>query len=413
MKNLVMGVAKGYGWQDVEPFVASCKKFCPDADLILFVDDISDFTRDKLIRTGVTLEKIPATFNDVLIIHTRWKMYADYLKVHGGDYAQVFITDTRDVIFQGDLFAPFKGYTNWLGYVTETTNIGGVFTVNYDWLVSAFGKVDADKLVDKQIICAGTIIGSAYEIKIFCRIMWDTLKGNRFWGHDQAAMNYFVWNNLLPIKNLLELDVNGGAIFTAGQFGKLYPVKIRGEKILRGNGGVPAVVHQYDRHSELVELVDNVYRDKNFSFDARFTDTRSTVEQVACLLHADKTVEAAQIFLRKFLSPADFGKSLNTLINILDTATQKNFVPPFKLIELAVQNILMNAEKLSIAQVFAVHKALMRSKGTQHAVDPQFKENIAARLLKFAKDYLDAGDTENYNLLIEMAEDLNVSSKFD
>lgn len=59
MKNLVMGVATGYAWQDLEPFVTSCKKNCPDADLVLFVDDISDFTRDKLIRGGQGLNKFP------------------------------------------------------------------------------------------------------------------------------------------------------------------------------------------------------------------------------------------------------------------------------------------------------------------------------------------------------------------
>ncbi|MBR4643491.1 MAG: hypothetical protein IKO74_12370 [Selenomonadaceae bacterium] len=51
-KNLVMGVATHYDWYALEPFVLSCKRNCPSADLVLFVDDISDFTRDKLIRGG-------------------------------------------------------------------------------------------------------------------------------------------------------------------------------------------------------------------------------------------------------------------------------------------------------------------------------------------------------------------------
>lgn len=232
----------------------------------------------------------------------------------------------------------------------------------------------------------------------------DTLKDNNVWGHEQAVVNYFVWNDLLPIENLLELDVQSGAIFTNGF---IEDNKTFGDKILRGDGGVPAIVHQYDRHEELVELVDKVYRDKNFSFDARFVDTRSTVEQVACLLHADKTVEATQIFLRKFLSPADFSESANALINIFDIATRKKFAPSFAMIELAVQNALMSAEKLSIDQVFAVFRALNRAKKNHHAVDPQFKENIAARLLKFAQDYLDKGATESFLELLEMAEALD------
>ena len=52
MKNLVMGVAKGYSWNDIEPFVNSFKQNCPDADLVLFMDNPSKFTENKLNRGG-------------------------------------------------------------------------------------------------------------------------------------------------------------------------------------------------------------------------------------------------------------------------------------------------------------------------------------------------------------------------
>ena len=51
-KNLVMGVAKGYDWNTLVPFVTSFKRNCPSADIVLFVDDISEFTRNMLIRKG-------------------------------------------------------------------------------------------------------------------------------------------------------------------------------------------------------------------------------------------------------------------------------------------------------------------------------------------------------------------------
>lgn len=52
MKNLVMGVATGYDWNALEPFVTSFKRNCSSADLVLFVDNISDFTRNRLISSG-------------------------------------------------------------------------------------------------------------------------------------------------------------------------------------------------------------------------------------------------------------------------------------------------------------------------------------------------------------------------
>ena len=48
MKNLVMGAVKSYGAYDLEPFILSLKKFSLDADLVFFVDDVSDFTANYI-----------------------------------------------------------------------------------------------------------------------------------------------------------------------------------------------------------------------------------------------------------------------------------------------------------------------------------------------------------------------------
>ena len=282
MKNLVMGAATGYGWDVLEPFVLSCRKFCPDAEFVLFVDNLSDFTRNQLIQLGVTAEAVSSEPSGIPN-NTRWKFFGDYLSEHGENFAQVFITDTRDVIFQGDVFARFNGLTNWLGLTTEADDIGGHRTgdkINYNWLTDCFGKAVADALADKKIICSGTVIGSSREMKIFCRELWKILEHKTSDVFDQAATNYLAWHNLLPVENLIEIDVMSGEIFTGG----LVPdIKIRGEKILRGDGGIPAVVHQYDRHKETFQLVDRIYHSKNFQADDRFTDMRSALEQVISL----------------------------------------------------------------------------------------------------------------------------------
>ena len=59
MKNLILGAAKGYGWDILEPFVTSAVKNCPSAELVLFVDDISTFTRARLQSAGVLLGIFP------------------------------------------------------------------------------------------------------------------------------------------------------------------------------------------------------------------------------------------------------------------------------------------------------------------------------------------------------------------
>ena len=53
-RNLVLGMASGYNWYALEPFVRSFAKNCPNDDLVLFVNDISDFTRSQLESVNST-----------------------------------------------------------------------------------------------------------------------------------------------------------------------------------------------------------------------------------------------------------------------------------------------------------------------------------------------------------------------
>ena len=47
-KNLIMGVIKGYGWLDIEPFLISLKINCSEADCVLFYDDTAESTMAKV-----------------------------------------------------------------------------------------------------------------------------------------------------------------------------------------------------------------------------------------------------------------------------------------------------------------------------------------------------------------------------
>ena len=51
-KNLVLGSGRGYSWYIFEPFVRSFLENVPNAELVLFVDEISDFTRQMLENAG-------------------------------------------------------------------------------------------------------------------------------------------------------------------------------------------------------------------------------------------------------------------------------------------------------------------------------------------------------------------------
>ena len=348
MRNLIMGVAKGYGWDILEPFVTSAVKNCPSAEIVLFVDDISAFTRERLISAGVLLGTFPDELKSGVPNNTRWKIFADFLKVYDADYEQIFITDTCDVIFQSDVFAPFKNLQNYLGLATEADIIGGR-NENYSWLVDCFGAA-ADNLIGKKIICDGTIIGTVAEMKIFADTMWEVLSSVErrvnFRIHDQAVANYLVYENFLPVENLIEIDVDG-EIFTMGL---TKDFSISGNKILRG-GRIPAVVHQYNRHNDAINFVDAIYHDKNFSVDYRFADMRSATEQATCLLFAEKIGEAAKFFMKKFLATEDFSDCVKALSRFWSIVMRNPLSSASELMELSVQSALKTVKNFSLASL--------------------------------------------------------------
>ena len=235
-KNLVMGSASGFDWDTLEPFVTSFVMHVKNAELVLFLKDISDFTLDRLKHYGKDVLKIePFEYREIKNIGIdRFKNFKRYIDLHGDDYEQIFITDTRDVIFQGDVFEPFKDCKNYLGYTTEADDIAGSRTgnrINYNWIADIFGKEEADKLLDKKVICAGgAVIGTTRGVQIFLEILLSKNSSSEKFAFDQAAFNYLIYNNLIPIENLIESDVESGEIFTAGMFNILYPIKVIGEK---------------------------------------------------------------------------------------------------------------------------------------------------------------------------------------
>lgn len=353
MKNLVMGVATGYDWYKLEPFVTSFNRYAKNTDLVLFVDNISDFTRAKLTREGVALLPVPAELKNIIVVNARWAMYKKFLDEHGENYSQVFMTDVRDVIFQGDVFEQHSDLKHFLCYATESEKIKNERNpTNYTWLTHLFGKGEADKLADKQIICCGTVLATIEEAKYFCEKMFKLIKNSTAWGDEQAAMNYLFYENQLEIENLIESSYHDGNIFTSGFFHEVNPVKIQNDKVQRGDGGIPAAVHQYDGQPSLIQLVNAIYRDKDFQPDESFNDTRSMLDQVFYLVNSERVGEAHKLFTR-YLFGRNFENYVDKLIEIWQSIFAKNFTAASEPLLISIQSAIVstNGNNFNLNQI--------------------------------------------------------------
>lgn len=268
-------------------------------------------------------------------------MYKNFLEERGKDYHQVFVADTRDVIFQGDVFEKYSDVQNFLGYVTEGEFIKNC-PINYGWLANLFGKDVAEKLKNEEIICAGTILGTVNEVICFSEKMLQVINNrNSSQFMDQGVENYLVREKLLPIENIIEINCEHGNIITAGYFFNKNPIKIENEKILRGDGGIPAAVHQYDRQKVLKELANKIYRDKNFQIDETFNDTRSLLEQIFHLATLNKIDDVYKLFT-KHLFEKNFVGYVDKLIELWETVLRKNFTLVSELLILSIQGALIS-----------------------------------------------------------------------
>jgi len=359
----------------------------------------------------------------------RWKNILSYLENHGDEYNQVLIADTRDVIFQGDVFECFAGEKNYLGYTVEADDIlavksGGIAT--YNWIRDCFGNDEADKLSDKEIICCGTVIGTVKEMKIFLKLMSEyvfNLKNLHFTGDDQAVENYIIYNNLLPVKNLIKIDCHSGAILTSDLFHGLYSIQLRDNFILRGDGEIPAVVHQYDRYPELVSLVNEIYRDKNFEGNFKFTDAKSSFEQMLSLLFAKKFEHALNFAVNILNSPhvnektflfCGFGDYFEYLFDLWGVIINKFQRPSTTrdVLEVAIQNIVMliftNIIKSPQAyQLHIIAKFVLSSMQARHTVSENFKLFIAGHFFVLINHYF---AEKQFELCLQS---LNIVEKFN
>lgn len=409
MKNLVMGVVKGYGWYELEPFVRSFQRHCENADLVLFVDNVSDFTRDKLKSEGVELLPFPEEIKDVLVINARWSMYKKFLDERGGDYKQVFLTDTRDVICQENLFENYAESKNFLCYTTEDENIKNPKeTTTYGWIARFFGRDESEKLGNRKIICCGTVLATIDEAKNFSAKMIEILQRSTLWGDEQAVMNYLVYENLLDIENIIELDCYSGNILTAGMFYKNHPITIDDEKILRGDGGVPAAVHQYTWYPELTQLINKIYREKDFQPDENFSDLPSMLDQIICTANVDKLDYAFNLFT-KYLYGKNFNGYADKLLTLWEIISDKNISPAKDFLTLSIQWALIGAFTFfSVQQINRLKDLTNSAIKNNSVVTLQFKLFIGTTLIRWLNNLCDKKRFSNCLEYVDTLNALNV-----
>lgn len=316
-------------------------------------------------------------------------MFNDYLKQYSDKYEQVLMVDIRDMIFQKDFFAIYQSQKNYVGYAAELLKIKDEPSCNIPWLIRLIGEVETQKIWENRIICSGTIWGTVNEMISVLDAMTNTFnKFGVFWGADQAAENYVIYNNLMKTEKLIaNLADEDEPIYTNALIDKN---TVTNKYILNLHGNVPAIVHQYDRHKEQVELANRLYRLKSLNYDDDYKDSKSILDMVNSMLYRQEIMPALEKLIHLADNPSDLKSELNRvtrLIQYLEELSPANAEVLGHLLTRLILKIVIDFNvQIEFNQVDSLWNLYSFMNFDLHAVDRNFEGmllNYIIQLVKF------------------------------
>lgn len=255
MENLILGLAAGYHFGDVRPFLASLVEIGFAGRCVLFVTP-STRGLDEMRAAGAEVVEFEREGDIAHLSYNayRYFLYLDYLRQHG-PFGRVLLTDVRDVIFQAEPFS-----FSWGAGVNATLEdrrmtIGSCPYVRR-WISGHLGESSWEALRGRPISCSGTTLADYDAMVDYLERLTALLtpyepERERMAGYDQGVHNHLIHNGLLP---RVTLHDNAGPILTLA-YRQGDPL-LDGDGLILNDAGFPAVmVHQYDRKPALFKLL--------------------------------------------------------------------------------------------------------------------------------------------------------------
>ncbi len=302
MGKAIITFGTGYGFEAVYPFLRSCERAVPEADVFLYVGKNLRALREpcarrfprvhllpfrqsfsargiaKVLRflpavrpayarllsflsrgraTGWLADRYATGFVHFMV--KRFFMIRRLLRRLPHD--QVMITDLRDVLLQRD---PFQD----LGPKSIRTGQEPLLVresdINMIWMRETFPPEIVRTLEDRPVACAGVTVGSRaamvqYVEELLLEVYRYLDRIQALLGSDQAIHIRLFYQALEGLDKELE-ETGSGRIATL-QYGRLEQFEVAGERLENRSGRPLAVVHQYDRHPELARQLLRAYSD--------------------------------------------------------------------------------------------------------------------------------------------------------
>lgn len=275
-KNLILTVLHKYHYPVIEPFIKSLKATNYEGDLVIFVSDVTTKTTKEILKKhGATLIEFKSgypfidsyrdVFHDIApqitINNYRFLFYLKYLKENAGRYENIMLTDIRDVIFQSNIFERIENNKIYF-FLEDSSEVFRASKMNYDWCLKANGPEVTNKIIDKNVSCAGIVIGAYQPIMNYLFYIQSRLQSrdDLRWGIDQGIHNEYV--HTVPNSSAMIISNTFPLVFT------IYASKNfrqNADGYLVNELDEPySVIHQYDKFGNLIVYFKRKYLGPRF-----------------------------------------------------------------------------------------------------------------------------------------------------
>jgi hypothetical protein len=280
-KDLIIGGASNYGWEELKYWVNSIKRSGFSGDVVLVATNIKKNDIERLVQEGVKLSLYgKQSDSGDFVSHSNGAPHVErffYLWNHlntlnRDEYHHVIVTDTRDVIFQTN---PSEWLTQNLITHFLVASSEGMSYKNETWnnqnLYETFGPFFHNLYKEKMIFNVGTIAGDFDYVKSLLFLIFQMSINRPIPIVDQAVYNVLInatpwFEDTLMTSNEAGWAVQLGTTLNAVESGKgdlgvkyktdiesylrlyedLQP-SLKNGYVVNHNDEKFCIVHQYDR----------------------------------------------------------------------------------------------------------------------------------------------------------------------
>ena len=248
MIDCVIGAAIGYPRLAVRPFLRSLRLSGYDGRVVLFAnkggaEEAKDWDAEVL----------PCPKVNTLPHAERFYWIQEWLACNKP--SGVFCSDVRDVFFQKN---PSELPTNGIHAFEEDLSVTiSTCPYNSDWVKIGYGDTVLKQIGFRPISCVGTLCGDHASMLQHLTLLVSELKRlqpKTSKPQDQSCHNYILTHGGVHVWPNEE-----GEVYTVGYIKPYGRVPIVNDYVVNSSGKVPTVIHQGDRHPNIVQLINERY----------------------------------------------------------------------------------------------------------------------------------------------------------